>query len=178
VEITVYYLRVSDDNTDWGGLVVGARSGADGHSGSGSTWCDAHTYYGRFRHDANKDFEKELKHPASLPKQSDNIWNGATTLPSEWIGMKFLIYNINADRNVRMELYRDLTGGVNGGTWEKTDTITDAGGWAPAQAAPKCSYPLDYIPTTGGGVIILRNTGISEAQYKWFSAREIVPPLP
>jgi len=179
VEITAYYQRITDDKTAWGGLVIGARSGPDGHSGTGNSWCDAHTYYARFRHDGNQDFEKELKHPDSLPQHSNPIWQTAdtpprnTTLPTNtWIGMKFIIYNVKGDKNVKMEIYRDKTGGLNGGTWEKIDMIVDAGGWAPAQASPVCSFVRDYI-ATARGVIIVRDTGTTEARYKWLSAREM-----
>src|SRR5690606_28899139 len=56
VELTVYYQRISDEDTAWGGLVIGVRSGADGHTSSMA--CDAHTYYSRLRNDGTADFEK------------------------------------------------------------------------------------------------------------------------
>jgi len=178
VEITLYYQRVADDNTPWGGAVLGARSGPDGHSVDNTLWCDAHTYYGRIRHDGTKDFDKELKHPGSLARGATNIWNGGSLPFNIWIGMKYIIYNIDNNSHVKMELYRDLTEGKDGGTWEKVGEIVDAGNWVPPQASPVCSYPPDFIPVTGGGVIILRDTGTTETRYKWFSAREIAPPLP
>jgi len=162
VELTIYYLRVSDDNTPWGGIVLGARSGPDGHSPGGDP-CTAHTYYGRIRHDAHEDEEKELKHPQSQARDSKNIWNGASMLPfGAWIGMKYVVYNVNHDANVKLEVYRDFTGGANGGTWEKVGETLDNGGWAPPQDPPACTYAPDFIPTVGGVVIILRDTGTSE----------------
>jgi hypothetical protein len=178
VELTIYYRRVTDDGTDWGGLVCGFRSGPNGHSSPATNFCDAHTYYFRFRHDGDLDFEKELQHPSSSARGAGNIW-GEQPLPSgPWIGAKFVIHNINSNTGVRLEAYRDLTGGADGGTWELLGDSEDIGGWAPPQNAPACSYARDFIPVVGGGVIILRNTGVTESQYKWLSVREIVPPMP
>jgi len=179
VEITFYYLKQQDFDVDWGGMVVGARSGPEGHSQS-SQFCDAHTYYGRFRNDGTYDFEKELKHPASSARSGTNIWNGATDIPAgKWIGMKYLVYNVTVGGKpgVKLELYRDTTGGTNGGTWEKIGDTVDCGGWAPPQDGAACSYVRDYIPLPGG-VIVLRNTGVIRESYKWMSAREITPPAP
>lgn len=176
VECTMYMMRISDDNTNWAGPNCGVRSGPNGHSIS-SEYCDAHTYYQRLRYDGNMDFEKELKHPDSSVRNTKNIWNGSRFPTNKWVGYKSVTYNttVNGVQGVRMELYRDMTDGLNGGTWEFLGTTTDTGGWAPAQSSPVCSYAKDYIPLTGGGVIVMRNTGVSNCQYKWMTVREIVP---
>src|SRR3954449_7363473 len=120
-----------------------------------------------------------MKQPHREAHPSTNIWGGSNPLPfNKWIGMKFLIYNVSGNRAVKMEMYRDMTEGANGGIWEKIGELIDAGGWRPKQANPVCAFAPDYISLTGGGVIILRDTGSDEARYKWFSVREIVPPLP
>jgi hypothetical protein len=179
VEITFYYSKENDADVDWGGMVVGARSGPDGHS-EPAKFCDAHTYYGRIRNDGRWDFEKELKHPASSPRGGGaDIWSGAKHLPANtWIGMKYVVYNVavNGKSDVKLELYRDTSGGANGGDWRKLGEIVDSGGWAPPQSPPPCSdEPPDYVQTEGG-VIVLRNTGSIKDSYKWMSVREIVPP--
>lgn len=176
VELTIYYRRVSDDGTPWGGLVVGFRSGPDGHSSPATNYCDAHTYYVRFRHDGDRDFEKELKHPSSSVRAPLDMWNGQTLPHDQWIGAKFVVRNINGNTGVRLEAYRDMTEGANGGNWESLGFTEDVGGWAPPQNAPACSYASDFIPVVGGGVILLRDTGVTESQYKWLSVREIVQP--
>ena len=177
VEITFYYLKQQDNDVNWGGMVIGARSGPEGHS---SQYCDAHTYYGRFRNDGKYDFEKELKHPASSARTGSNIWNGATDLPTgQWIGMKYMAYNvtISGQPAVKLELYRDTTGGAAGGTWQKIGESVDTGGWTPPQSGTACSgLPADHVPTIGGGAIVLRNTGVIKDSYKWMSVREITPP--
>jgi len=174
VECTFYYKRVSDNNTNWGGANIGVRSGPNGHSIS-SEFCDAHTYYQRIRHDGKIDFEKELKHPDSSVKGSVNIWNGGRLPFDKWIGYKSVTRN--AGSGVRLELYIDLTEGVNGGTWTKLGEVRDAGGWAPPQAGTPCSYAPDYIPIPGGGVIVLRNTGVTNCVYKWMTVRAITSSI-
>src|SRR5690606_36801598 len=117
VEVTVYYQRVDDDATAYAGLVIGARSGPEGH---GDTPCDAHTYYARLRHDGSFDFEKELMHTPSSSRgevAADQVWPPDGQLPfGTWIGMKYVIYNQGAA--VKLEAYRDLTEGADGGEWE------------------------------------------------------------
>ena len=167
VEATVYYKRIKDDSTNWGGIVIGTRSGPEGH---GSDPCSATTYYARIRHDGKMDFQKELMHPKSQVRESGPIWGGGPLPKNQWIGMKFVVYNINGDTNVKLELYRDLAEGDNGGTWEKLGEYTDNGGWDPEH---DCAYEPDHIITEGGGVVFIRNTGVKEARYKWFTVREI-----
>ncbi|MSQ07240.1 MAG: PKD domain-containing protein [Dehalococcoidia bacterium] len=175
VEASMYYRRMVDDGTTaYAGPTIGVRSGPDGHSSFGDP-CTATTYYARMRHDGKVDFRKELRHPDGVTRGTTSVW-GAHGFPfSQWVGMKFVVYNIDNDRQVKLELYQDLTGGAGGGVWELLAETIDAGGWG---AATGCSYPSDYIITTGGGVVFTRNTNINEAQYKWFTVREIPPTEP
>ena len=123
VEATVYYKRVKDNSTNWGGIVIGIRSGPEGHTMEFA--CTATTYYARIRHDGKMDFQKELMHPASQVRESRPIW-GEGPLPfDQWIGMKFVIHNVDNDQHVKLELYRDLTEGINGGVWENIPTLVD-----------------------------------------------------
>lgn len=177
LEVTVYYRRVADDGTAYAGLVVGVRSGADGHTGA--TACEAHTYYARLRHDGAIDFEKELEHPASSTRarvSPENAWPPDGELPSErWIGWKLVVYDLPAGEGVKLEAYRDLAEGAGGGDWQLVNETTDAGGWT---VDTDCSQ---YAPVDGksdhivleDGVTFIRNTRIDEARYRWFSVREI-----
>jgi hypothetical protein len=170
VECTFYIMRIQDNNTNWGGACLGVRSGPNGHSTS-ADYCDAHTYYQRMRHDGNMDFEKELKHPDSSAKGTKNIWGGAKFPFNKWVGYKSVTRN--AGTGIKFQLYRDDTDGLNGGTWVKLGEYSDVGGWGPAQKAPACSYSADYMPLNGGGVIVLRNTGVTQCMYKCMTVREI-----
>ncbi len=177
VELTVYYRRVEDAATAYAGLVVGVRSGEDGHTDSNA--CDAHTYYARLRHDGAIDFEKELEHPASSTRSRVNpqtVWPPDGELPFDrWIGWKFVIYNLPSGDAVQLEAYRDLTEGEGGGDWVLMNQTVDDGDWS---VETGCS---EHAPSGGesemvivdGGTAFVRNTDVTEARYKWFSVREI-----
>ncbi len=169
VEITVYYQRIEDDGTAFAGLVVGARSGPNGH---GTDNCTATTYYARIRHDGRIDLAKELEHPTALARETKPIWPADAPLPTgQWIGMKYIVYN-DGQGGVRLLVYRDLTVGQNGGDWELLVDSTDSGGWAPAHA---CDFEADHVIVEGGGVVFIRNTGLTGAGalYRNLTVREI-----
>jgi len=178
IEVTVYYERVDDAATAYSGLVVGARSGPEGH---GEEPCDAHTYYSRLRHDGATDFEKELMHsPSSTQSRVDpeEVWPPDGNLPfNTWIGWKFVIYNLPEGEGVKLESYRDMTEGADGGTWELLNETIDNGGWF---VETDCE---EHSPENGesdlvvldGGTTFIRNTDVTEARYKWVTVREIAP---
>lgn len=173
VEATVYYMRIGSDGANWGGCIIGARSGPNGHSSWGD-YCDATTYYARLRYDGKVDFYKELQHPDGTAVLNQTYWGGSTLPANQWIGMKFCCYNINNNQQVKLEMYVDKTsGGAGGGTWEKAIEYIDDGTWT---APSSCSYPQNQIITEGGGVVFIRNTDAAEARYKWFTVREINVP--
>lgn len=179
VEITVYYQRVDDEDTAYAGLVIGARSGAEGHTDS--TACDAHTYYARVRNDGAFDFEKELEHPASSTQsrvQPAAAWPPDGEVPREtWIGFKFVIYN-QGSNSVKLEAYRDMTNGADGGSWSKVNETVDDGGWSvetSCEAHSPENGESDLI-VLDGGTTFIRNTDVGEARYRWLTIREISPP--
>jgi hypothetical protein len=171
VEVTVYYQRLEDDDTPYAGLVVGARSGVNGHGGDN---CTATTYYGRFGNDGNAAVVKELEHPTSQGRDATPLWDGADAPFDTWIGMKYVVTNVAGGEHVRLRLFRDLTEGADGGTWEPVLDTVDEGGWSPAHS---CDYAPDLIITEGGGVVFIRNTGVigQGALYKWLTVREVEP---
>ena len=178
VEVTVYYQRVADDATPFSGLVIGVRSGPEGH---GSEPCDAHTYYSRLRHDGSTDFDKELMHPSSVARSRVPrrlLWPDEKQLPFyQWIGWKFVAYHSFDSDSVQLESYRDMTGGARGGDWQLVNEMADSGGWATPTDCEK------HAPVNGesdmvclqGGATMIRNTGIREARYRWLTVREIAP---
>jgi hypothetical protein len=177
LEITVYYQRVTDSDTAYAGLVIGARSGPDGHTDT--TACDAHTYYARIRNDGAFDFEKELEHPASATQSRVNpttAWPPDGDVPrSTWIGFKYVIYNVG--QTVKLEAYRDMTSGADGGDWELVNETVDDGGWS---VETTCA---EHSPANGesdlvqleGGTAFIRNTDVTEALYRFVTIREIAP---
>jgi hypothetical protein len=177
VEVTVYYQRVTDSDTAFAGLVIGARSGPDGHTDS--TACDAHTYYARLRNDGAFDFEKELEHPASSTQSRlspTTAWPPDGEVPREtWIGFKYVIYNVG--QTVKLEAYRDMTNGASGGDWQLVNETVDGGGWSvetTCQEQSPSNGESDLVVLEGGTTFI-RNTDVTEARYRWISIREIAP---
>jgi hypothetical protein len=179
-EFTAYYQRKGANGSNWGGMIVGARSGPLGHASSGGNDCDATTYYGRFRNDGKWDIEKELKHPGSTYWSGsgygtqDPLWHGGLLPQNRWIGMKYLVYNIDNDAHVKLELYIDtLSNGnpVGGGQWQKVGSVTDSGNWNSGDVSG-CGYAQNTIINPGHGTFLLR-TDNDTAVYKMVSLREI-----
>jgi hypothetical protein len=178
VEVTVYYRRVEDASAAYAGIVIGARSGPDGHTEA--TPCDAHTYYARLRNDGSADLAKELEHPNAEVGDStpaSELWPEASLPYGTWIGWKLVVFNL-PDGSVRFESYRDRSGGEDGGTWEPIGARVDAGDW-PAPSSCAAHDPVGgestFVPREGGAVLI-RNTEVTTAEYRWISIREIAPP--
>jgi len=179
-EFTAYFLHKGAAGQNYGGMVVGARSGPLGHASGGGNDCDATTYYARFRNDGKWDFEKELKHPGSSYwsgsgfNTQDPLWHGGKLPQNRWIGMKYLAYNVDSDTHVRLELYIDSVSNgipVGGGTWEKVGAVVDSGTWTSGDVSG-CGYAQDLIINPGHGTFLLRTDG-DTAVYKMVSIREI-----
>ena len=198
VEWTGYYRRgeASESGPDYGGMVVGVRSGALGHGSGGGNNCDANTYYARFRHDGKWDFEKEWKHPGSyyqsmgtMGKQTP-LWGGKRLEADRWIGMKFVVFN-QTETTVKLELYIDsISGGVpEKAKWEKVDEAVDDGktwsgadkGAATVDGCKEYNGVEDAYAAIlqGGGMVLIRTDGtqnnVVQAEYKYVTVREIDP---
>ncbi|HNY30593.1 MAG TPA: hypothetical protein PKO15_06870 [Fibrobacteria bacterium] len=184
-EFTTYYRHWGNTKTDYGGLVVGARSGPLGHASSGGDDCDATTYYARFRNDGKWDFEKELKHPSSdywsgggFHTQSP-LWGGSRSPTGRWFGMKYLVWNRPDGKGVHLEAWIDSVSGgdVAKAVWKKVGAVEDTGTFAAAASAISgCTYTDERtIISQGHGTFLWRTDG-DTAEYKYTSLREIVPP--
>ena len=189
VEYTGYFKRDALGGENYGGMVVGVRSGALGHGSSGGNNCDAHTYYARFRNDGKWDFEKEWKHPGSYYRSTsgvghqDPLWGGAVLPVDKWIGMKYIVYNKDAS-TVRLEVYIDsTTNATPPGKWELVGVAEDAGlDWSGASygvaTIDGCSYTDAKAAILQAGDAIIMRSDNDHPYYKYVSVREIDPTAP
>ena len=91
--------------------------------------------------------------------------------------MKYLVYNIDNDSKVKLELFIDSTTNgeaTDGGKWEKVGEVIDDGNWPAASGTiTGCSYSDPHtIITEGHGTILMRTDG-DGADYKKVTIREI-----
>jgi len=202
VEVTLYFRRIKEmpGELSYRGFAVGVRSEhQDAESkimmNDGRLKSPAHGagYYGKMLYDGRVVFMKELIHNPSCgysdnkPLEGDrHFWNTPDrSLPADsWIGMKFVVRNL-PDHKVKLELYRDLSDGKNGGQWQKQIEYIDQGGWSSSRLTAamiaKATLPgkkpiaVDEILTGPGTSVFIRSDGIVAADCKKFSIREILP---
>ncbi|AIF84236.1 F5/8 type C domain-containing protein [Candidatus Nitrososphaera evergladensis SR1] len=129
LEITMYIKRISETRTvDYSGLQVFARTNHGTNGNEESNLCDDRGYGGLVNINGEWSFEKETAH------HLDNGYAGAAgerpsgDLPKNtWVGFKYVLRNMDDNTKVKLELYRDTTGGANGGNWQKVTEFVDSG---------------------------------------------------
>ncbi len=177
-EITVYGKRLSETGHDSAqGINIGARSN---HQIQGKSNCNVDTYYSRMLYNGVGNFAKEINWPNDVKTPSSTFrlnWSTIDdTMPHNvWIGHKFVIRNVDGGSHVKLEMWRDLTDGLNGGDWKLMVEYTDKGDWRAPETVGCATSDLNKIILEANPSIFIRNTDISSAEYKYFSAREIEP---
>jgi hypothetical protein len=183
VEVIVYAKRMSETGTKSSqGFVIGARS--EHQDASLEKPCLGRTYYGRLLYDGRAVFQKEVIHEGaySVNKPEENYsahWNTPDgTLPvGKWIGLKYIVRTQPDGTSVKLELYRDLTDGKKGGTWEKLAEYIDKGDWSQTDTGvdvqAQCGYAASDVLLAPGTSVFIRNDEVKDVQYKNFSIREL-----
>ena len=170
VEVTFYAQRINESQTlSYQGFEAVAKTD---HTDDADL-CGTRGYGGRMLYDGRIDFEKEIDHHASDGYVQFGTVNPWSSLPkNQWIGYKLVAYDIDSN-SVKLELYRDLTGGLNGGTWQLMTSAVDSGQYGSGHTACTSGVNPAQVLTGPNVAIYIRNDGLGQAQYKWFSVREI-----
>ncbi|WP_292643107.1 discoidin domain-containing protein [Nitrososphaera sp.] len=187
VEITYYVKRISESKSaTYQAFTAGARNGWAESKDN----CDGFGYYGMMKFNGQAVFQKELinhvAYSTLAPYPWPTPWSGDGPFPKDqWIGVKFIVQNINGGKGVKLQMYYDTTDGKNGGNWQKAAEYVDNGSWF-ASGVPWGSNAYTWIDcgswraqnwviTNGYPTVMLRSDYISAADYKKFSVREINP---
>lgn len=142
-----------------------------------SALCGTRGYGGKINFDGRAQFEKECAHDIGN-KQTANTYpfgSGVKMPIKQWIGYKFIVRGCEKNTKCKLELWLDMTDGLNGGTWKKVNEFTDYEGWSSTVGTCCTTHKGKVLPPNY--VVYLRSDGLGDQYYKKFSIREI-DPLP
>lgn len=129
LEITVYIRRLIEmKQLSYSGLQIFARTNHGTIGDERKNLCDDRGYGAKVCIDGRWEFEKETAH-----EKPNGYTSAASTRPwqelpkKQLVGVKYILRNMDRDTKVKLELWRDLSGGENGGQWEKMTEFVDNG---------------------------------------------------
>jgi hypothetical protein len=169
VEMTAYVKFISQldgvsDECSW--VVRSVRHNTASHSG-----CGGSSYHGNLHISGFGRFKKEDWH---VSYQNDALLKiGIGGVKGKTIGLKFVLYNINNDEAVKLELYVDKD---NNNTWIPFGDKIDAGDWSDNGPDMKHCGALSNtaIISWGSPKVIWKWNGI-DMEISKMSVREIIP---
>ncbi|AIC15269.1 discoidin domain-containing protein [Nitrososphaera viennensis] len=188
LEITMYIKRINETQLiDYSGLQLFARTNHGTNGNENRNFCDDRGYGVLVLTDGKWKLEKETAHHLSngyvdLPGKKP--WGG---LPKDtWVGIKFVLRNMDNDTKVKLELYRDMTAGLNGGKWEKMTEFVDNGtnfgvGYGACKPGVDPALPLihSFIDSTSETkrpmLSVYARNEYGTMEYANFTIREINP---
>jgi hypothetical protein len=144
---------------------------ARGGKHSDSYKCEGTAYKSWLWYNGKTEFAKEQVHPDTTSTAEKSATGSLT---GKWIGFKFVMYNFqnNGKTFVKLETWLDPE---NDKHFVKVYEKIDSGGWGNDGAA--CGGSSDQIITWGGPIATFRWDNANNVDIKWFSVREIKPPL-
>lgn len=176
VEVTFYAITTnSGSNVTYAGIEAVVKTNHCPDSDD----CTTRGYGGRVLFDGRVDIEKECSHKNGGNKRVSTVypWPSKGRMPlNQWIGYKLIARNCENNTKCRIEIYRDLTEGKNGGVWELLTSFIDYDGWS-SDTPSCCELHKGKVLLDANYSVYLRTDGLGEQFYKWFSIRE-VEPLP
>lgn len=170
IEVTIYFKYSGTSDTV---MAIYTRTGRH----NSSRKCEGFSYKSTFNMKTGKvRFVKEQWHvnQSSTPEKATVI-----TIPKDkWIGMKFVIFNINQNTHVKGETYIDAD---ETNTWVKVDEVVDSGGWGSQAGACQSKSGTgavdggpDYIGVHGGPYVFYKWEGKNgNVVFKKMSVRKI-----
>jgi hypothetical protein len=136
-----------------------------------SRQCEATTYHSNMYLDGRVKFEKDLEHIIGYTTGDPEKQHAISPLLGRWVGIKAVFYNL-PDASVRLEQWIDENSDNH---WHRVFRYTDNGNWG--GGTPNCGGPDNQVITWGGPIAIFRWDNIDDMDVKYFSVREIRPPL-
>ena len=161
VEMSGYFKMVNGEDE----FTMIARHGPSYHDNGG---CDAYGYYGMLSAEGDAFFKKKTyHHGGGYTGRTAVAENVVDELQDKWIGIKFIVYDVSGEDDVKLELWVDNGDETN--NWKKVTEYIDNGEWETDES--HCDRPDDY--TIDSGTRASFRVDDSEFEFKKLSVREI-----
>ena len=141
-----------------------------------SSPCEGVAYHSGLRADGSVFWQKEIWHTGGYTAFRNNI-TATHSLLGRWVGFKAIMFNINNDSAVRLQIYLDDN---TTNHWKKVADVIDNGGWyadTPNDLfySANCGRSKDYIILNAGPIATFRSDNMIW-DFKDLSIREIQAP--